>query len=68
MYIFVALFLFWIAGKIVLVFWLNQSGLGLSFVISFDFAACSRDLLRFEYDGIWLLLLQGMVVESCSVN
>ena len=35
---------------------------------SFDFAACSRDLLRFEYDGIWLLLLQGMVVESCSVN
>ena len=54
-YLFVALFLFWIAGR---AFWLNQSGLGLSFVISFDYAACSRDY------GIWLLLLQDMVVES----
>ena len=68
-YLFVALFLFWIAGRIVLVLWLNQSGLGLSFVMSFDFAICIKDLLKFEYDGIWLLsLLQGVVMENCSVN
>ena len=52
MYLFIALFLDCWEGVLVEPVWF-----GLSFVISFE--ACSRDLLRFEYDGIWLLLLQG---------